>query len=125
MANQETFTPKDKVQILFHEYDTLRTEAIHRINNGYQLIAGSVALLIWLASKWETSSFCVLLIFSLFAVVFFWWRIVRDLTRLNRWLRELEKEINDLAGEQLLKWETLGSPVATSCLWGIAHRRCP
>jgi ABC-type transport system involved in Fe-S cluster assembly fused permease/ATPase subunit len=113
----------DKIQILFHEYDTLRTEVIHRINNMYQLIVGSVALLIWLASKWGTASFCAFLIFSSLVFLFFWWIIYRGITTLNRRLQQLEEEINGLAGEQLLKWETLWSFVVTGYLYGATPKQ--
>jgi hypothetical protein len=36
---EEAFSPKEKVAILFKEYDTLRTEIIGRTAGGYQLIA--------------------------------------------------------------------------------------
>jgi hypothetical protein len=36
-----------KVQILLHEYDTLRTEVIHRINNVYQVLALRLPLVPW------------------------------------------------------------------------------
>jgi hypothetical protein len=108
---QDSFTQKDKVKILFHEYDTLRTEVIHRINNGYQLIAGVTGLLIWLVShagvNWR---FCILLGISVAVVLVLWRGIYQDIKTIARRLRELENEINKLAGETLLVWETRWSP---------------
>jgi len=44
-------TRMDPIQILFKEYDTLRSEIITRTNCGYQLLALGAGALAWLASR--------------------------------------------------------------------------
>lgn len=116
------FTQKDKVQILLHEYDTLRTEVIHRINNVYQLLAFVVALIgvlgalvsnLYMGASSSAKVGPRGLIFIAFVSLPVIWLcanlISQDLNRIASRLRELENEINERAGEQLLKWETCQS----------------
>ena len=97
---------QEKLQVLFKEYDALRTGILGRTNNGYQLWGIGAALLTFLISRPIDRKFWALII--LFALVFslFSWTTYRDIKKAAERLRELESSINDLAGDELLQWET-------------------
>jgi hypothetical protein len=104
-----------RVQILLHEYNTLRAEVLSRYVAQFQ--SGGVASIVLLGiftlianlgfSYWFIGLVGLDLI--LFAAVLVWIDI--DIAKAARRLRELEVQINSLAGgEALLKWESV---------WGI------
>jgi hypothetical protein len=107
----------EKIEILFKEYDTLRTEIIGRGNLVYQLIGGSGAILIWLISKPINATWFVSVAISLAAIGPFVRLLHRDFTNLAERIRELESEINGISGEQLLKYETTYGAAATGRFW--------
>jgi len=104
------FSEEEKVKILLQEYASLRSEILTRINNMYQLIAISAALVIWITRQSMSVGFSVAFVAGVVAAVivvaFFFWTISRDIAKAARRLRELEKDINCRAGETLLVWET-------------------
>ncbi len=107
-------THMDPIQILFKEYDTLRSEIITRTNCGYQLLALGAGALAWLASRPINQMLFVSLGVVLAAMVIFvgiWWR---DTYMCSCRVKEIERQINNLAGMELLKWEThwTGGPFA-------------
>lgn len=104
-ATQEVLNAKDKVQVLLHEYDTLRTEIIHRTNHMYQLLGIGSAILAWLASRPVDARFWILLVLSLGAISLFSWFMHRDISKAAERLRQLEQDVNRRAGEELLVWE--------------------
>ena len=97
---------QEKIQVLFKEYDALRSGIIGRTNNGYQLWGIGAALLTFLMSRPIDWKFWVLI--SLFVVVFslFSWTTYRDINKAAERLRQIESEINELADAPLLQWET-------------------
>ena len=104
----------EPIQILFKEYDSLRSEIVARTNNGYQLIAVGAGALAWLASRPVNGMLFVsigIILVALLAFVGAWWR---DTYMCSCRVKELEHEINALAGRELLKWEThwTGGPIA-------------
>ncbi|HKC62849.1 MAG TPA: hypothetical protein VKB86_04395 [Pyrinomonadaceae bacterium] len=113
-STREPLSDKDQIQILLHEYGTLRTEVIHRSNNLYQLLTVGGVLFVWLMGHpidrrfWITLGLAVPLLCSGF------WVIRRYTNKLSKRLREIEKRVNSLAGVELLVWETL---------WGAAVTR--
>ncbi len=104
-----TFSAKERIGILFKEYDTLRSEIIARTSGGYQLIGISTILftaaLSWLGSKGIGPTFWV--VFALFLGVPVVFRRVtrRQVLRIAGRVREIENTINALAGTDDLKWE--------------------
>ena len=116
---QEKISEKDKVQILLHEYDTLRTELIHRGNNMYQLVAVAGAIVVWLVSRVLDARFWILLVLAGVVVSIFSWFIYRDMTKAAERVRQLEKDINKRAREELLIWETQWGGAVTG-YWGQA-----
>jgi hypothetical protein len=110
----ETFSAKEKIGILFKEYDTLRTEIIGRAAGGYQLIAITAvifaAVLGWRASREPDWIFWAGIGLVIATAVFFSWWTRRDINIIARRIRDIEKKINELSGETLLIWESeLGS----------------
>jgi len=96
----------DHIQILFKEYDSLRAEIIARTNVGYQLLGLGAGALAWLLSRPINQVFVFSLVIIGIAMIIFvgvWWR---DTYMCSCRIKEIEKEINTLAGAALLKWET-------------------
>src|SRR5262245_5549344 len=104
----EDFSPKDKVQILLQEYNSLRNESIQRGNNTFQLVTAGAAMLVWILSRFQEAKLSVkdvkswAIVFTCAAVMaLFSWFIRRDINKAAARLRELEKDINERAGERL------------------------
>jgi hypothetical protein len=96
-----------RIQILLAEYTTLRTEATHRTNNLFQLVAVAAGMVAWATSRDERSlPFWIILSVSVAVVMFCIWCIERDIYFAGKRMCELEKDINALATEVLLRWET-------------------
>ncbi|HXH37721.1 MAG TPA: hypothetical protein VNN08_03760 [Thermoanaerobaculia bacterium] len=97
------------IQILLHEYDTLRNEIIGRTRDGFNLIAitaallfGALSLFYGPAGAWPAIAVAVLSVgVFFFAAHETFFRISLAATR----IRELETRVNSLAGERLLSWE--------------------
>lgn len=117
MSN-EAISENDKIQILLHEYGTLRTEILQRSNNILQFLAACVVVLgglgAWLVShaddrrSWLFCAVAIVFILVIFPVSPYLYQIMigRRIDDAAGKLRGLEKEINDRAGAQLLQWET-------------------
>jgi hypothetical protein len=109
-----------KVQVLLYEYAGLRMEILHRTGHMYQLLAIGGALFLWLLIPrpidWRL---WVSLVMSLVIVSLFGWFLHRDINKAAARLRELEQEINERAGEELLVWETRWGGAVTG-YWGRA-----
>jgi Flp pilus assembly protein TadB len=109
MTNQtdDVLKEKDKVQVLLHEYDTLRTEGIYRNSAMFQLLAAGALLFVFLMQQ-QSINFRSYLSLAAFWVVIpvFSWFLGSDIYRAGKRLRELGTEINRRAGEELLVWET-------------------
>jgi hypothetical protein len=123
----ETFRQQDKVHILLQEYNSLRTEVIHRANNLYQLLAIGGAVFLWALTRLLEPSVRII-------DARFWWSLAvpvavvslllcylnRDILKAAARLRELESDINRRAGETLLEWETRWGGAVTG-FWGRAR----
>jgi hypothetical protein len=102
------FPPPEKVRILLAEHSALRSEIVARMGHVYQvmtvLVAGT-AILIGLKQlvQWF---YPLLVILVVLAVVAFWY-VNRDIWKAAARLREIEIDVNDRAGEDLLVWENL------------------
>ena len=107
----------DHVEVLFKEYDTLRTEIISRTNNAVQLGTAFAALgfgiLTWSVSRSTIATFQgvvtlagVMLALVVVYVILNQWLVQLDINNAAARLRELELQINQLCGAELLRWET-------------------
>ena len=96
---------KDKIDILFREYDTLRAEIMARSGHNIQMYGICAIVIGWLI----TQPFNLKLLggFLFVAIAFFliFKAMRRDINKAAAKLQELEQRINSLAGEELLTWE--------------------
>lgn len=109
---------KTKIDVLMKEYDTLRQEILARSNNRFSILGLMFAAATALAAFKNTSmlkdislttaawSMAVWLL--LMGAV--WWSLGRLIYACNRRLVMIERQVNELAGEELLRWETTYSP---------------
>jgi hypothetical protein len=100
---------EQKIQILMAEYQSLRAEVLQRNTVLNQTIAafGTLAVPIIAYVFFKSLLVGLALLAAAPTTVFVTWFIVDRQTRvLARRLRELERSINEKAGEQLLRWET-------------------
>ena len=106
-----------KIPVLMAEYNTLRSETTTRAGHGLQIAGFSItALSIWAAEETTVKTWLALaaIIFLLLASG---WFTFREISKANRRIRELERDINARAGEDLLVWENLWDGWATG-FWG-------
>lgn len=103
----------DKINIVLKEYETLRTEILQRISNRFAFLSLFGAIGAYgLFKAAEISLFQAFVLF--FAVIFLfavWWQLGNVIARCSKRIAEIEKLINEISGEKLLKWESerLGS----------------
>lgn len=98
----------EKIQILLHEYDSVRNHIISRTSTAVQVIAiGMGALLVGLpqssANPWVTATAIAFVVVATLTIL---WILAADLIAESRHVASLEAIINDLSGEMLLSWET-------------------
>lgn len=107
MADQDdVLNTQGKVQVLLHEYASLRMEIFHRTGHVIQLVTVCGALFLWLASRPIDLRFWISLVAAVVVLGLFRRVIHRDIEKAAERLRQLEEDINRRAGEELLVWET-------------------
>jgi hypothetical protein len=100
--------PKEKIQILLAEYNTLRAEILTRTSNGFQVVAVAVALIALLLQKKELDhQFWIAVGIFVFGAVVCGWITVSAIGGAARRIVVIEKAVNSLAGDTLLVWETI------------------
>jgi hypothetical protein len=95
----------DQIQILLHEYDSLRSEIINRTGFGFQLGAIGLAALALLISQRGLKLWIGLVV----GIILFGSGIalnLRAIQKLHVRLERIEKNINVHTGQDLLEWET-------------------
>jgi hypothetical protein len=91
--------------ILFREYDTLRAEMINHQANWYNLLIAFGALAAWVLSQnYRTKMLWLALAAGVFVIGCI--VLAKFARRLSIRIAEIEKEINDISGKTLLRWET-------------------
>jgi hypothetical protein len=106
-----TVTEADKIQILLAEYTSLRDEVMQRDSSLNQfLIYGAisiVAIIGFMIQYPSATAASVTLLLLDGALVFFGFKMIEfDVLRIATRLLEIEKLVNERAGEQLLVWES-------------------
>jgi hypothetical protein len=120
-SERPTEQDKFKIQILLHEYDTLRAELIACGNKGFQILALGGALFVLVVSRSIDKRFWVALTAGLLGVSCASFAVMRDILKIAKRVRELERDINQRAGEEILTWESrFGSAVT-----GFVVQRAP
>lgn len=122
---------EQRLEVLFKEYDTLRTEIISRMGHMFQIIGFGAALvavfLPWVWSRstdvhyWVVVPFIAIVCFGLWAMVHI------EIANAAARIREIELEVNTIAGHDLLRWETRRGRarnwLVTELLDKIRHRQ--
>jgi hypothetical protein len=102
-----------QIQILLHEYDTLRNEIIGRTRDGFTLFSVSAALFLGglslLYGAAGVRPAVATAVIGSIAFIIGRRVTVSGIETISAWLIELEARINELAGERLLSWETENS----------------
>jgi len=96
---------KDKIDILFREYDTLRAEIMARSGHTIHLYGICAIVIGWLITQPFNFKLLGGFLFVVAALFLIFKAIWRDINKAAAKLRELERCINLLVGEELLTWE--------------------
>jgi len=102
-------TENEKVQILMKEYETLRAEIMQRSNNRFQFITILGGLGAFALIKGDLALLArIVAVVIATAVAFSVWLWTGHLiVACARRVSEIEAQVNALAGEDLLKWESV------------------
>ncbi len=100
------FSDFERVDILLHEYDSLRDEIQQRIAHVYQVVIICAVLATWLLGRTMDGRFWLGVTLMLLLIAAFGWFNGEDIKRAAAQLRAIEQHVNDLSGEDLLTWET-------------------
>jgi hypothetical protein len=105
-----TLEKRDRILILLAEYNTLRIECQHRLTLFIQSTGIALTVVIGLVGVAITNAQLPALYYLGGGALFFYAVLVVlidiNVAQLAKRVRELEGEINKIAGERLLKWET-------------------
>jgi hypothetical protein len=102
-------TETEKIQILLKEYETLRAEVVQRFNHRFHfltIIGGLGAFIFFKADKISYLQISAVVLAAISVIVVWFW-IGDVIARCSRRISELERKINEIAGEDLLMWETI------------------
>lgn len=97
-----------KINILMKEYETLRSEILHRLNRRFALLGlfGAVlAYALFKVDKYTTVNLSVIFA-SIFILGAIWFRFGQMIQRCSSRILEIEQQVNSLVGDELLVWET-------------------
>lgn len=99
--------PNDKVKILLKEYDTLRAEILQRIGHRFAFLGltGALGIYAFFAAKELTIYQTAVLTISALALFGVWFQLGNLIARCSKRIAEIEKAVNSIVGEDLLKWE--------------------
>lgn len=113
-AKSESVDNKAKIDILLKEYDVLNAKVASRINNRFAItgFAGAVSTFVYFQTR-NTTSPCIntwfwtiVLMFTVISLLVLWFVLGQLIKNCAVRISQIEKRINELAGEELLKWES-------------------
>lgn len=108
-ANHKQEIPdKFKIDILMKEYETLRSEILHRLNRRFAFMGLFGAVLAYAFFKVEKYTIVnvSVIVASIFILVAIWFEYGRLIQRCSWRISEIEQQVNSLVGDELLVWET-------------------
>lgn len=120
------FPAAEKVRVLLAEYAALRSEIVARTNHGYQLLVVATAAMAFFAAIYTALPWLLLLVIgTVMSMVYVLasWFVLRDIYKLAARVRDIEIDVNDRCGEDLLLWENLSGAASTG-FW-IGFRPLP
>jgi hypothetical protein len=105
LSPMNEITNKEKLSILLSEYSSLRSELLSRTGYGFQIGAAIIALLTWLLQ--QSFDMRTILAFVLIAcgVIIYTKVNITQMVKLSKRLRDIEYEVNTIAGEHIMIWE--------------------
>lgn len=108
VSHNQEFSDKLKIDILIKEYEILRTELLQRINQRFAFIGLTGAVVAYGFFKVEryTIANVSILIVAISILGVIWFHFGRLIHQLSLRIAEIEQQINSLAGDELLLWET-------------------
>lgn len=103
-------SPRDKIDILLAEYETLRYELVHRSGlQGQTLGAAAAALAAIVVYGMTSEDYCttgylvaLVLVFGFLVIRYLHLDICMQADR----VKQIESSVNQLAGETLMRWES-------------------
>lgn len=99
---------KMHVEILFKEYDTLREEILSRMNNRFTFggLLGVIAAFVGSQTQLSIPLRLGTGLLALVTILVLWWFLGLLIYKAHLRIAALEKKINELAGADLLEWES-------------------
>jgi hypothetical protein len=97
----------DKVQILLKEYDALRAEILQRSGHRFTFLSlfGALGAYAFFVANDLSSYQKIVLTISALALFGMWWQFGKLIVECSNRIAEIEKAVNSVAGEPLLRWE--------------------
>jgi hypothetical protein len=105
-AGTAELTPTDQIEVMLHEYDTLRTEILNRINNRFTVVSIFFAIVGFSIATTHLVNVLIIVPAGTAALYFIWRTIGAWIEHCSRHIASLERRINTEAGQTLLSWET-------------------
>lgn len=97
---------KAKVEVLLHEYDTLRAEILSRTQSRFSVCGFTGASLAFVITQNQIGAWrWFLAVVAVLAIVAIWVNFGFLIRRCANRLVQVEDKVNQLAGEELLGWE--------------------
>jgi hypothetical protein len=108
MSNGERDDIQNRVvEVVLHEYDSLREEVLSRMNSRFQLlglvsIAGTLLGVSGLSNHWH---WVLVIVIAALILLGLWLYFGFVIKRCAERLRQIEEEVNGILDRQALKWE--------------------
>lgn len=108
---------KVKIDILMHEYETLRSEILHRINRRFAFLGLTGTIVAYAFFKIDSYTFVnvSVIIMSILILGLVWFQFGRLIQQCSSRISEIEQKINSIVGDELLVWETRGKNKFFNC----------
>lgn len=104
----DTLGRQAKINVLLSEYTTLREEILTRVGHRWQMLGLVGAILAFVATQGEIAlaGRAFLAYAGVVAILVLWLRSGQYLAHLSTRAAEIERHVNELAGDTLMAWES-------------------
>jgi hypothetical protein len=98
---------RQAIEVLLHEYDTLRDEVLSRVSARFQLLGylGIAATLLGVSSISDGWHWVPVVVITLAIIVALWLYLGLAIKRCAIRLREIEDDVNEVLDKKVLRWE--------------------